>query len=149
MNSLFFDDYWVSNKTREILEEVCKEDGIRNAFTNGIEVLPYKRNSLSIEETPCIWFDIVSNNPYEDTITDNEIEEYSLFSIQIEIYVSENENYSNVIYLKNRIKQTLQNNFNMRFTVDREATSYVDKVKRRLLTGRSLIDNTNKIFYNK
>ena len=149
MNTIFFDDEWFIEETYKILNSICQMESVCNIFNNNVTVLPTKRNSLSVEETPCIWFNISANSPYDKTITDNEIEEYSLVSIQIEIYVSDEEKNSSFLYLKNMIKQQMQKFFNMKFIEDREATSYVDKVKRRLLVGRALIDNINKIFYTK
>lgn len=149
MNELYFDDIETYNLLESTIKEVCGSEIATSIFDRDIQVLPQDRNSISLEETPCVWFNIVSNSPYEGSITDNQIENHSSFSVQIEIYVSEQDGYAKAVKLKNIIKQALQSKYNIIFNGDTEASSYVDSVRRRLLIGRGFVDNKNKIFYSK
>lgn len=99
---------------------------------------------------PCIYIGIDDPiEPYELHDSSHQ-EKYTEFSFIIECYNQANEHLTKTKLgrmINVRLKEVLMDLFNPHISENRELPSPDETIYRRIISGRSTIDNKNKIFY--
>ena len=89
MNELIFDDITLVGDLRRAFEGLFKTESMLTVAPNGIHLLPYDYNNTDpLPEFPAVSIEIISPMVYEPASDNAEIQGYTDFSVEINVYTS-------------------------------------------------------------
>lgn len=155
-NNLYLDLELLENDLRKIIKSGIKTTSARSEFGQ-IHLVPQDADLTTDTKFPAIWITVNKNGPYTPAQEDIEVEPYSRFNVTVETYTSGNNKRTKNVKLAQYItymlqtRQKLDNYFNrgLRLDQERELTSFIDDVNRRVLRFSGVIDNEHKLILNK
>lgn len=155
-NNLYLDLELLENDLRKIIKSGIKTTSARSEFGQ-IHLVPQDADLTTDTKFPAIWITVAKNGPYTPAQEDIEVEPYSRFNVTVETYTSGNNKRTKNVKLAQYItyilqtRQKLDNYFNrgLRLDQERELTSFIDDVNRRVLRFSGVIDNEHKLILNK
>lgn len=155
-NNLYLDLELLENDLRKIIKSGIKTTSARQAFGQ-IHLVPQDADLTTDTKFPAIWITVAKNGPYTRAQEDIEVEPYSRFNVTVETYTAGNDRRSKNIKLAQYItyilqtRQQLDTYFTRGLKLDqeRELTSFIDDVNRRVLRFSGVIDNEHKLILNK
>jgi hypothetical protein len=156
-NDLFLDIELLYTDLRAEIGSKMLEDYIVEQFTNEIHIVPFESDLVGYSEFPAILLTIVDDGAKIDTIDDSQVQPFSNFTVEIEIYTSGLTKRGDSLKLSKAVKDALQTtkqltsyyNRGLKLLQDRELSSLIDGVTRRQLRFNAVCDNERKYIYTK
>lgn len=157
MNSLIFDDITLEQDLRQSLEALFKTESMLEIAENGIRLMPYDFNNTDpLPETPAVSIEIVDPVVYEPASDNAEIQGYTDFSVEINIYTSGENRKLNNNRIANAIIALLQSHLYMShyyssgFQLESKdfVTALVDNTSRQVIRMSALCDNEKLRIFN-
>lgn len=157
VNSLYLDAELLEDDLRTILKSSLKNSEITNHFGSPIYVIPMNVDFTPKTKLPAVSIDVQKNGVYTGTQEDIQVEPFSRFDVIIETYTSgddkrrKNKQLSQLVANILQTGQQLNNYYNrgLRLEQDRELSSIVDGVNRRVVRFSAITDNRLKLILNK
>lgn len=157
VNSYNLDLETLEDDLREIIKSTLRNQSIITEFGAEIYVLPMNVDFTSKTNLPAIWLTVERNGTYERTQEDIQVEKDSRFNVIVETYTTGDESKRLNIRLAQYVINILQTNqklshfYNrgLRLEQERELSSIVDGVNRRVIRFAGLMDNEHKVILNK
>lgn len=155
-NNLYFNAELLEDDLRKIIKSSVKTKDAIDMFGE-IHVIPKDSDLNSKTLFPAVSIDIYKNGPYTPTQEDVEVEPYSRFNVIIETYTTGSNRRSLnmklaqfMIYIL-QTNQQLTNYYNRGLKLDqeREVSTFIEGVNRRLIRFSGVVDNASKLIYNK
>ena len=155
-NNLFLDAELLESDLRQAIKSKIKtKDAVD--FFGEIHLAPIDSDLNSKSKFPSVYIEITKNGPYTPAQEDVEVEPYSRFSVTVETYTTGSDRRSMNMKLARFItyilqtRQQLTNYYNRGLKLDqeRELSSFVDGVNRRVLRFSGVVDNASKLILNK
>ena len=155
-NSLYLDLELLENDLRKIIKNGIKKSSTRRDFGQ-IHLIPQDADLNTDTKFPAIWITVSKNGPYTPTQEDIEVEPYSRFNVTVETYTSGNDKRTKNVRLARYITSILQERQKLdtfytrglKLDQERELTSFIDDVNRRLIRFSGITDNEHKLILNK
>ena len=153
INSLIFDDITLEDEFRALISKKIAEDDVYNIFEKEINLVPFDETVSKETTLPAITFEIVDPVPYAPTKEDIQIQRYTSFTVEINIYTSGENRKRNNKQLRNVLVALMQSNgslgtFYNRGLVLREDSvlSYeVEKTERRVIRFSGVCNNNTNL----
>lgn len=151
INSLYFDDLEVENEFRKLLKSRLIEDDIYEMFDGGVNLIPIEFDVGTKVDLPAVSFYIYQNKSlFSD---DEQIQRYTPFNAEINIYTSGDNKITNNRLLCNKLIKLFQSNGSLdnyycrglSLRENSEVGSVMDSVYRRVLRFDGLCDNKQKL----
>ena len=157
INSYNLDLEALEDDLRAIIKSTLKNDMIIDQFGSEIYVLPMNVDFTPKTNLPAIWVTVERNGSYERTQEDIQVENHSRFNVIVETYTTGDESKRKNIQLAQYVINILQTNqqlahfYNrgLRLETERELSSVVSGVNRRMIRFTGLMDNEHKLILNK
>lgn len=155
-NNLYLDLLLLEDDLRDVIKAGIKTTHAKQRFGK-IHLVPQDSDLNTDTLFPAIWITVAKNGPYTPTQEDIEVEPYTRFSVTVETYTTGNDRRTKnvalaqyVAYLLQR-RQQLDNFFTrgLRLDQERELTSFIEGVNRRVLRFSGIVDNEHKLILNK
>lgn len=142
---------------RAIIKSTLRDDSILEQFGSEIYVLPMNVDFTPKTSLPAVWITVERNGVYERAQEDIQVEPYSRFNVVIETYTTGDESRRLNIQLAQYVINILQTNqqighfYNrgLKLEQERELSSIVSGVNRRLIRFTGLMDNEHMLILNK
>lgn len=155
-NSLYFDMLTFENDLRKLIKKSIKSKEVHNEFGE-IHLVPQDSDLTSDTLFPAIAIYVNKNGVYARTQEDVEIEPFSRFNVQLETYTTGSNRRSLNMKLAQFITYVLQGNQKLehyysrglKLDQDREVSSFMDGVNRRVVRFSGVVNNASKLIYNK
>ena len=134
------------------------KDGIAKAFNTrewktlfgGKKIAFSEENFGEPPSYPCIYIDIIDAIERVDLHDSSHKENFTQFEFEVECYNQATKDLTKTKLgrmINVRLKEVLEDLFNPVITENRELPSQDETIYRRIISGRSTIDNKNKVFY--
>lgn len=155
-NNLYLDLELLEGDLRKIIKTGIKQSSVRTEFGQ-IHLVPQDADLTTDTKFPAIWITVNKNGPYTPAQEDIEVEPFSRFNVTVETYTSGNNKRTKNVKLARYVTSILQerqqlDNFftrGLRLDQEREITSLIDGVSRRVLRFSGITDNEHNIIFNK
>lgn len=153
INSLIFDDVTLEDEFRKLISAKISEDAVYDIFGKEINLIPADDTVNKETTLPAITFEIVNPIPYIPTKEDIQIQKYTSFTVEINIYTSGENRKMNNKKLRSVLIALLQSNgslgtFYNRGLILREDSRLnyeVEKTERRILRFSGVCDNSTNL----
>lgn len=157
VNSYNLDLETLEDDLREVIKSTLRNESIITEFGAEIYVLPMNVDFTPKTNLPAIWITVERNGTYEKTQEDIQVEKDSRFNVVVETYTTGDESKRLNIRLAQYVINILQTNqklshfYNrgLRLEQERELSSIVSGVNRRVIRFTGLMDNEHKLILNK
>lgn len=151
INSLYFDDITVENEFRNLLKQRLSEDDIFKIFDNEVNFITMDFDGEQEVDLPAITIYVYQNSSF--TKDDEQIQAYSYFTVEINVYTSGDNKVLNNRILCNKIIQLMQSNGPLETYYNRglklednsEVGSVLDSAYRRVIRMSGICDNKLKL----
>lgn len=151
INSLYFDDVKVENEFRYLLQQMFNEDYIMDLMNDEINFIPMDEDDVSSVDLPAVALRIYPYKPINPD--DTQIQTYTPFAMQIDVYTSGKEKVLKNRELCNYIIRLLQSNGPLKdyysrglmIEENRETNTMIDSAYRRTIRMTGLCDNSLKL----
>lgn len=144
-----FDEQWVWDYIKNGIAKAFNTREWKAQF-GGKKMAFYDEYAGFEPSFPCIYIEIENGiEPYQFHDSSHQ-EKYTEFNFTIECYNQANEHLTKTKLgrmINVRLKEVLMDLFNPHISENSELPSPDETVYRRIISGRSTIDNKNKIFY--
>ena len=157
MNELYFNDLLVDSDLRALIKARMSQKDIFEILNGKITFVPLDTEGRSYSSLDAIVMSIVAPTPYAPTRDSAEIQNHTLFTVEIEIYTTGKNKIRNNKAICNTIIQLLQkpqkltNYYNSGLVLDEYAQdvySMVENTNRSILRFVGLCDNRNLTIYS-
>lgn len=151
INNLIFNDIEIEEEFRWLLEQRFAEKDVINIFKKHINFIPMDYESNSKIDLPAVTFNVFQSQSIN---ADNEqIQQYTPFTVEIEVYTSGKNKVLNNKKLCNIIILILQSNGPLKdyycrglyLRENREVGTLLDSAYRRVIRMSGLCDNKQKL----
>lgn len=151
INSLYFNNVEVDSDFRWLLYQLFNEDEIFNLIGQDINLIPLDIDGNTEVEMPAVTLTVEQSGFINKD--DIEIQRYTPFLVEINVYTSGIDRVKNNNYLCNKIICYLQSNGQLpnyycrglRLDENREVNSIIESAYRRVLRFSGLCDNKQKL----
>ena len=155
INSLIFENIDVDEDFRWLLKSRFAEDDVFDLFNNEVNLIPFETDLKQKVDLPAVSLSIFQNGVINPD--DSQLQTYTPFSVEINIYTSGNDRVLNNAKLANIIIRLLQSNGQMpryycrglRLEENREVGTFLDNAHRRVIRMSGLCDNARKLIINR
>lgn len=155
-NSLYLDAELLENDLRKIIRTAIRKKEAIKQFGE-IYLVPADTDLNEKILFPAVSIEVHKNGPYALTQEDIEVEPFSRFSVTVETYTNGSNKRSMNMRLAQFItsilqtNQQLENYYNRGLKLDqeRELSSFIEGVSRRVVRFSGVVDNASKLIYNK
>ena len=156
-NTLYFDDEYLDTQFRNIIQQRISEDDIFDIFNKEVYLKPLDDTNNDLTKLPIIEFELYTNSPSESNIDDVQLELYTPFTVEINVYTGGEDKRRNNMKLCNELILTLQQKQPLGEYFSRglfkrsnnETTSSIDNVCRRTIRMSGNCDNRLKLIKSK
>lgn len=157
MNSLIFDDIALTEDLRQALDALFRTEEMLRISENGIRLLPCDFNNTDpLPEFPAVGLEVISPSVYEPASDNAEIQGYTSFSVEINIYTSGENRQLNNKRIANAIIALLQSHLYMshysssglQLESKEFVTALVDNTSRQVIRMSALCDNSMLRIFN-
>lgn len=151
INSLYFNNVEVDFDFRWLLNQLFNEDEVFNFIGQEINLIPLDIDGNTEVEMPAVTLTVEQSGFINKD--DTEIQRYTPFLVEINVYTSGTDRVKNNNYLCNKIICYLQSNGvlphyycrGLRLDENREVNSIIESAYRRVLRFSGLCDNKQKL----
>lgn len=155
INSLIFENIDVDEDFRWLLKSRFAEDDVFDLFNNEVNLIPFETDLKQKVDLPAVSLSIFQNGVINPD--DSQLQTYTPFSVEINIYTSGKDRVLNNAKLANIIIRLLQSNGQMpryycrglRLEENREVGTFLDNAHRRVIRMSGLCDNARKLIINR
>lgn len=157
MNELYFNDILLESDLRALIGAKMGEDDMFDLFNGEVNIVPIDTEGKSYSNLNAITLAIVSPSAYLTTRDDLEIQNHTMFTVEIEVYTTGKDKIINNKKLCNTLIQLLQkpqklkNYFNSGLILEDYAQglgTMVENTTRSILRFSGLCDNRNLSIYS-
>lgn len=157
VNDLYFDDVVLDEELRAKLDELFADDSVYNIFGKEINFLALDSRLDTKTKLPAVELVIASQTPYDIAQEDIQIQPYTQFTVELNVYTSGKDKRLNNMKLCNaiirylQVPQSLGAYFNrgLKLESNDEVTAMIASTCRRVIRLRGLCDNSRKYIYSK
>lgn len=151
INDLYFDDITVENEFRTLLKNRFAEDDIYEMYNREINFVTMDFDDKQEVNLPAVTIYVYQNNAFDKD--DEQIQAYSYFTVEINVYTSGDNKVLNNRILCNKIIQLMQSNghpetyYNrgLKLEDNSEVGSVLDSTYRRVIRMSGICDNKLKL----
>ena len=155
INSLIFENIDVDEDFRWLLRSRFEEDDVFDLFNGEVNLIPFETDLKQKVDLPAVSLSIFQNGVFNPD--DVQLQNYTPFSIEVNIYTSGKDRVLNNAKLANIIIRLLQSNGQMpryycrglRLEENREVGTFLDNAHRRVIRMSGLCDNARKLIINR
>lgn len=151
INDIYFNDIAVENELRALLISRFKDEDVSDLFDTEINLVSMDFDGQTEVDLPAVTLNVYQNNYLNKD--DEQIQTYTTFTAELNIYTSGNEKVHKNRLLCNEIIRTLQANqrigeyYNrgLKLEENTEADSVLSSAYRRVIRMSGLCDNKQKL----
>ena len=155
INSLIFENIDVDEDFRWLLKSRFAEDDVFDLFNGEVNLIPFETDLKQKVDLPAVSLSIFQNGVINPD--DSQLQTYTPFSVEIDVYTSGKDRVLNNAKLANIIIRLLQSNGQMpryycrglRLEENREVGTFLDNAHRRVIRMSGLCDNARKLIINR
>lgn len=155
INSLIFENIDVDEDFRWLLKSRFAEDDVFDLFNNEVNLIPFETDLKQKVDLPAVSLSIFQNGVLNPD--DSQLQTYTPFSVEINVYTSGKDRVLNNAKLANIIIRLLQSNGQMpryycrglRLEENSEVGTFLDNAHRRVIRMSGLCDNSRKLIINR
>lgn len=157
MNDLYFNDILLEEDLRALIGARMRENDMFDLFNGEINFVPLDTEGKSYSNLDAITLAIVSPSAYLTTRDDQQIQNHTMFTVEIEVYTTGKDKIKNNKLLCNTLIQLLQkprklkNYFNSGLILEEYVSglgTMVENTTRSILRFTGLCDNRNLSIYS-
>lgn len=157
INSLYLDSEMLEDDFRNALKKAFRNKDVINYFGSEIYLIPMNVDFTPTTKLPAVFIEVEKNGTYINAQEDIQVEPFSRFTVNVETYTNGDDKRRKNIKLAQLVENVLQSNqqldnfYNrgLRLEQDRELSSIIDGVNRRMIRLTGLSDNEKKLILNK
>lgn len=157
INSLYLDSEMLEDDLRNALKKAFRNKDIINYFGSEIYLIPMNVDFTPTTKLPAVFIEVEKSGTYTNAQEDIQVEPFSRFTVNVETYTNGDDKRRKNIKLAQLVESVLQSNqqldnfYNrgLRLEQDRELSSIIDGVNRRMIRLTGLSDNEKKLILNK
>lgn len=151
INTLMFNDILVDSNFRSLLEQRFSEDDAFDLFNKEINLVPFDSDLKELVDLPAVTITVYqSKSLYPDDV---QIQQYTPFTVEINVYTSGESKVLNNHKLCNIIIEIMQSNGQLKdyycrglsLEENRPMNTFLDSAYRRIIRMSGLCDNNLKL----